>query len=267
MVVSVEISGILEERLRRLVDLGIYATVAEAVRDAVREFLKNLDLKEIALELYLKRGATFQYTVEFAGETYESMMDYFISKGVLPLVGALREEDLALLGPGEYVLDGVTLYVAYKSGLVEVMKRLRGEGYRFLAPRQLEVLSEVLEARRILEGLKRVEVVEFVAGKPVRLGDLVTPVEASAIGYASSRGIVLLSDDARTRELARDRGVRAYSSASLIATLMVLDEDEALEYASAYRSVPALLPDEALRAAALTGQHRLRGELASGDRV
>jgi len=249
LVVSVEISGVLEERLRRLVDLGIYATVAEAVREAVREFLERLDLREIALSLYRSRGASFQYASEFAGETYELMIDYFLSRGVLPAIGALSREDVAVLEPGEYVLDGLTVYVAYKTGLVELMRRLGGLGYRFLAPRDLEGVVLVMEAKRLHRGLSRAGVVEYFAAKPLRdSGDLISEQEAVSLGYAKSRGRILLSDDARTREYARGRGVRALSLASILATAWELGGDVE-EYVNYYRSAPALLPDEALVAA------------------
>jgi Arc/MetJ-type ribon-helix-helix transcriptional regulator len=52
--VSVEISGLLERRLRRLVDLGLYSSVSEAVRDAIRMLFERLDLKSLALELYTR---------------------------------------------------------------------------------------------------------------------------------------------------------------------------------------------------------------------
>jgi Arc/MetJ-type ribon-helix-helix transcriptional regulator len=248
LVVSVEISGVLEERLRRLVDLGIYATVAEAVREAVRDFLEKLDLREIALNLYITRGASFQYAVEFAGETYESMIDYFISKGVLPVIGVTSKEEISVLEPGSYVMDGLSLYIAYRTGLVELMVRLKGLGYRFLAPKTLEGLVMVLEARRLYEGLSRAGIVEYVTARPLRSSsDLISEQEAIAVGYARSNGLVLLSDDARTRRYASSKGVRSLSLASLIATLWGLGE-EVTDYVNAYRGAPALLPDEALLA-------------------
>jgi metal-responsive CopG/Arc/MetJ family transcriptional regulator len=65
--VSVEISGLLERRLRRLVDLGLYSSVSEAVRDAVRALFERLDLRALALELYTVREASLGYVVVSPG--------------------------------------------------------------------------------------------------------------------------------------------------------------------------------------------------------
>ncbi|MEM4476262.1 MAG: hypothetical protein QXG07_03135, partial [Desulfurococcaceae archaeon] len=83
--VDVEISGILEERLRRLVDLGIYSSLSEAVRDAVRRLLDQMDLKNLALKLYTLSEASFQYVVEFADSSFDDMTEYFITRGYTPL--------------------------------------------------------------------------------------------------------------------------------------------------------------------------------------
>lgn len=247
MVISVEISGLLEERLRRLVDLGIYASVAEAVREAVRSFLQSLDLKDIAFNLYVYRDATLQYVSEFAGETYEVMIDYMISRGVVPAIGVTEDSDVAELEPGEYVMDGLTLYVAYKSGLVEVMSSLRREGYRFVVPSNLENYVLLLEAQRLRAGLRHANIVEFVESHPQGLRQApLTAQEAAAIHYARGRGVALITDDARTRAYAREAGVKAYSLASVIYTKAEELGDRAEELAYMYRSVPATLPDYVL---------------------
>jgi Arc/MetJ-type ribon-helix-helix transcriptional regulator len=246
VVLSVEISGILEERLRRLVDLGVYASVAEAVREAVRLFLKNLDLKKIAMDMYVKRRASFQYATEFADETYDVMIDYMLSRGVMPLIGAIKAEDSPPLYPGTYILDSLTLYTIYKSGLVDLLKILKKKGYRFLALSDLGPMVDVLEARRLARGLSYSGVIEFVSHKASReRKGLYSINEIMTIDYASRNGARMLSDDARTRELARGLGVEAYSSASVLATLVdELEEDKLLDYVYDYRSVPCLLPSE-----------------------
>ncbi|GAB6147676.1 ribbon-helix-helix domain-containing protein [Stetteria hydrogenophila] len=250
MVVSVEISGLLEERLRRLVDLGLYASVAEAVREAVRVFLRSLDLRDVAFNLYVHRDATLQYAAEFAGVTYEVMMDYMISRGVMPAVGVVSESDVEKLEPGVYVLDGLTLYTAYRSGLVEVMRDMRSEGYTFLAPSSLESFTFVLEAQRVREGFRAIRVVDFVeAPQPEgRLGGrLISRQEGEAVAYARERGAVLLSDDARTRAVAREAGVKALSLASVLVTQAPVLGDRLAELAYSYKGIPALLPDDLLQ--------------------
>jgi len=248
VVLSVEISGLLEERLRRLVDLGIYASVAEIVREAVRTFLKEMDLKKIALEMYLKRKASFQYVTEFAEETYDVMIDYMLSKGVMPLIGVFAREDAVPLYPGTYVLDSLTLYVVYKSNIVDLLNVLKEKGYKFVVLNDLNNTLEVLEARRILRGLSYSGAIETVSRKGSReRRGLYSLNEIASIEYANEIKARLLSDDLRTRELAKGIGIEAFSSASILATLS--DELDALklsEYVYGYRSVPCALPQEIL---------------------
>ncbi len=246
MVLTVEISGILEERLRRLVDLGVYASVAEAVREAVRDFLKELDLRRLALDMYVKKRASFQYVTEFADETYDTMIDYMLSRNILPVIGALKAEEAPPLYPGTYILDSLSIYVVYKSGLVDLMRRLRSKGYRFLALESLSGTIEVLEARRIAQGLSFSNVIETVSFKNFReRKGLYSLNELATLEYASRNKIRVLSDDIRTRELANNMNVEAFSTAAIIATsLDELSYDEVLEYIYNYRGVPCILPQE-----------------------
>lgn len=246
MVVSVEISGLLEERLRRLVDLGIYASVAEAVREAVRVFLQNLDLKDIAFNLYVYKDATLQYVSEFAGVSYEVMIDYIISKGIVPAIGVISESDVEHLKPGDYVLDGLTLYTAYKSGIIEVLQSMRSEGYRFLAPSSLENFTLILEAQRLRAGLRAMQAVEFTEAPRLKgqaRSRLLSQQEEEAIAYALEEGAMLLSDDAKTRAIAKEMGVRTASLASILITKASTLEDKLAELVYSYKSIPALLPD------------------------
>jgi len=246
VVLSVEISGLLEERLRRLVDLGIYASVAEIVREAVRTFLKEMDLKKIALEMYLKKKASFQYITEFAEETYETMIDYMLSRGIMPLIGAFTREDAAPLYPGTYVLDSLTLYVVYKSNVVDLLNMLRRKGYRFVVLNDLNNILEVLEAKRMLRGLSYSGAIETVSRKgPRERRGLYSLNEIASLEYANEVKARFLSDDLRTRELAKEMGIEAFSSASILATLSdELDTLKLSEYVYSYRSVPCLLPQE-----------------------
>ena len=249
MVVNVEIGGILERRLRRLVELGVYASVAEAVREAVRVMLDSMDLRKYALELYISREASLHYVAEFAGETFQGMIDYMMSRGVTPAVGAASREDYKPLEPREVILDAFTLYVVYKTRLGDVLSRLRGEGIHVLVPKSVESYLHILAAERIRRGLalpgepERVEVEER-EDPSVPL----TPLELGVIEYARREGVPLLSDDFRTRGFARRRGVRAYSSLSLLSTLLRVDgaaESLVPDVVLSVRAIPLIVPLEA----------------------
>lgn len=252
MVVSIELSGVLEKKLRKLVELGVYASVSEAVRDAVRRLLSDLDLRSLALELYTSREASILYVAELAGETMESMIDYMIYKGVAPALGAFGPDDYREPGGGEVVLDPSSVYVVYKSRMLDVLRGLEGR-ITIYVPRAYERMIDLLAANRIRLGLQAHAGLETVN---VRLeeappGVLVTDAEYSAIKWASSRGVALISDDYRVRLLARREGVDAYSSLSL-ATLAaregVLDGGLVDELVLSLRSIPVAVPPEAVEA-------------------
>lgn len=250
MVVSVEISGALERKLRRLVELGVYASVAEAVRDAVRRMLDSMDLRSLALELYTSRDASLHYVTEFAGETFQGMIDYMVSRGVTPLIGAMEAGDAEPIEGGEALVDVLTLYVIYKSRLGDVVASLSDGGLRLSAPRQAESLSHILVAERIRRGLPippRVEFVDVGEGEEGVGRYLLTPLETGVIGYARREGLPLVTDDYRVRLAARSLGVRTYSSLALIPTYIERlgsKPPRLAEIVLSARAIPLVIPSE-----------------------
>ena len=91
MTTTIEISGWLEEQLERLVEIGLYSTKSEVVRDAIRRFLETLDMPALALKLYRVKGISLGLAAEIADKTYEEMITYMITKGVIPELGDAAE--------------------------------------------------------------------------------------------------------------------------------------------------------------------------------
>ena len=249
MVVTVELSGLLEERVRRLVDLGLYASVSEAVRDAIRRLLEEVNLRDIAVDLYLHRGATFQYAAYIAGDTFESMLDYMLSRGVVPYIGAYSERDFEFLDKGVYLIDPLTLYVAYKTDLVMVMDALTGKGYRFLLPSEHSGMLDVEEAKRVLRGAKTRRPIELASiplpREPSR--SPITQVEEGLINYSLETGFVYMTDDKRTRDHASSRGATTIASVSLLNTaynLGLVDEAGLEDILLSLQSIPYALASE-----------------------
>jgi len=219
--VSVEISGLLERRLRRLVDLGLYSSVSEAVRDAIRMLFEKLDLKALALELYTTREASLGYVVEFSGETYDSLLDYMLSRGVMPILGCTNPGEIRVL-EDNVLVDPLTIHVIYKSYLVDLASKLNDSGLKFYTPSILQPQIQVLEAIRARRGLSYrsfINYVEIAIQEEESYGRiLISPIERALISYARSEGLILLSDDVRVRSYASRVGVTALSSLSIIET-------------------------------------------------
>jgi Arc/MetJ-type ribon-helix-helix transcriptional regulator len=247
--VSVEISGLLERRLRRLVDLGLYSSVSEAVRDAVRALFERLDLRALALELYTVREASLGYVVEFSGETFEGIIDYMLSRGVPPVIGALNPVDIGVLG-GPVLLDPLTVHVIYKSYLADMALKLNDSGLKFYAPHVAAPQVQVLEAIRARRGLNSrffIEYVEVNVGEEESYGRiLVTPLERALVDYARSEGLTLLSDDVRVRSYALRYGVKTLSSLSIAETYITMfgkppNIEDAL---MSLKAIPLIIPRE-----------------------
>jgi hypothetical protein len=252
VVVTIELSGLLEERIRRLVDLGLYASVSEAVRDAVRKLLEDVNLRDIAVDLYLHKSATFQYATYIAGDTFESMLDYMISRGIVPYIGAYTEKDFGILDRGVYLVDPLTLYVAYKTDIVLIMGALAEKGYRFLLPVEYSGILDVEEAKRVIKGLK--------SGRPVETASIplpkepprspITQVEEGLINYSLETGFTYMTDDKRTRDHASRRGAPTIASVALVGTaynLGLINEESLEDVVLSLQSVPYALAAEVYR--------------------
>ncbi|MEB3773850.1 MAG: hypothetical protein GSR86_02840 [Desulfurococcales archaeon] len=248
MVVTVEISGVLEEKLRRLVELGVYSSVAEAVRDAVRSMIERMDLVDVAITLYTSKGASFQYAAYFANKPYNVMIDLMLAREIMPLLGARSDEELGRMEPGTYVIDPLTAYVIYGSDLYYIIKLGVDNGYRFIMPDAGRHQLEVYMARRMASQGEAERLIHLapipVPTEPPR--SLVTPIEEAIANYAEAAGVPLVSEDIRTRDYASKRGVSVYSMLSLIRYAVskgLISFERALEIVYSIKAVPLLVPD------------------------
>ena len=103
MPTTVEIKGQFEDKIKRLIDVGLYSSVAEVVRDAVRHMMKEYDEKELAVELYKQEKVSLAKAAEIAGISFNNMKEMLVEKGINPNLGvedsiALRKDYMILKG-------------------------------------------------------------------------------------------------------------------------------------------------------------------------
>ncbi len=261
MVVSVDITGVLEERLRRLVELGLYASVAEAVREGVRRLLSTIDLKEIALKLYTEKNATLNYICEFSGSSCTEIIDYLLEKEVLPLLGATEIKDKPVLGEQNNILiDPSAIYVLYNSRLSSFVSILKELGYVIFIPRSLKSYLEVLEARALFKkNMKSPIGIEIgtECGKTSihEKGIIISSLERDTLIYAKSCGYILITEDIRLRQFAEKLGLHAYSWLDLVYFYREKLEKTGLEeLLLSLKAIPVILPYQ-LETLLLTGQY------------
>lgn len=94
MTTTVEIKGILEERLELLVKSGLYSSKSEAVRDSIRHLLKELDMKELAFKLYKDEQISTGLALEIAGMNLISFLEECKQRGIKPRIGFESIDDL-----------------------------------------------------------------------------------------------------------------------------------------------------------------------------
>jgi len=247
LVVNIEISGPFEERLRRLVEIGVYASAAEAVRDALRKLMNELDLRKIALSIYTMKGSSLMYFCEFSEEPCPSAIGYILVNEVVPRLGAETREDTEPPLPGaQIILDPSAVLVAYSSLGVRAYEALNGV-YEFVVPEPLAGFERVYYARLARLGVKarfnprRVQI-RVPRQQPEAT---ITPLEAAIVKYAASTESIIVVDDGYTREYARRSGARVTTTAALLRAATsrgLLRPSEAAEILFSLRSVPYLVP-------------------------
>lgn len=224
MVVTVEISGVLEDVLDALVAAGLYQTKSEAVRDAVRRLVESIDLRDVAYRLYVGGGISMQYAMQVAGVGLREFAAYLVSRGAAPELGSVDSDEVAagadaIADAGAVVVDFTALEASLLAGLAEVAAYTgRPEvyapsslsGYARLVPFR----SALVAGRAVGAGWLAVERASVQGAAARKLG--VTLQELEAIAIAARRGAVYVSCDARSRGLARLEGVRAAPLLSLL---------------------------------------------------
>ncbi len=255
MVVSVDISGILEERLRRLVDIGLYASVAEAVRDGVRRLLKDLDLSKFAIELYEKKNVTLRYACYFSGISCDEFIDKLIMNSVYPLIGEVTREQLELPRGTVLILFSSSIYTLFKSELINYINNLWRLGYVVAVPDVVMEYYRIMQAYSLIKGILRDETsieVFHGCGRPFKIESrrsiIMADDEAKSLELSGGcKNTVIVADDIRLREYLRDIGLSAISSVSLLELLIKNNLISKIEFNNilfSMKSIPLLIPPE-----------------------
>ena len=147
--VSVEISGALEELLDALVSAGIYNSKSEAVRDAIRRLGDVYDLRDIAFRAYVDGGISFVKAMNIARLGFRETASYFLRRGFAPLLGAREADEVLLpaeaLGSGEVVVDITGFEMFLETGFLDYL--VGYDGIRVLVPKQMISYVEQLPLR------------------------------------------------------------------------------------------------------------------------
>lgn len=231
MVVSVEISGVLEKKLRTLVDLGIYASVSEAVREAVRRMLSEMDLRHLALSLLVNKGCSLHYACEFSDSTCLEFINYLLLRNTMPPLGDMGTPERP--EPGEKILlDASSLFVAFSTLAYRAYEAL-GSTLQVLVPSVLENYYIILRALAVKSGLKSkkdfqiLNIVEYKTPSKT----LLTNTEYSILKRIEADSeVVLVTDDFYIQKILKRKNIKYYSTAGVVTLARELGAINDLEY-------------------------------------
>jgi predicted nucleic acid-binding protein/predicted HTH domain antitoxin len=224
MPTTIEIDGYLEQKLDVLVSTGLYATKTEAVRDAIRRLVQQLDIVSILMAMYRKGRVSLGYCAEASDLSFDDTLLVLQKKGYRPRLGVdelgVVETEMRRLDSADtVVVEGFTLGVLWEA-----------VGQRFfsktpwsiqLTQHQLEYLN--LEARRSVmaklnNGVSFASTLrstdEFAYQNGVSKG------EAASILLASKHTYPLIADDEKVRLTAERFKVNVAGSISVILYLL-----------------------------------------------
>ena len=251
MVVSVDISGILEERLRKLVELGIYASVSEAVRDAVRRLMEEIDLMQIGINIYINNNITLEYLCDFTGEPCNKVIGALLENGVLPLLGRPRvSPDVRLQGP-YLIIAPMALYVIYNSYFYRLFSKLYKQGYIFEIAVEVAERSRLWEAvaayRGILKSTLDIGVRQPCAKSkvPKNIESSLGRGERSTLQVAGTCEVPVVVADTRYERFLLSKNIITINLIDILYWAKnsgILTGEEALDIALSARTVPLVLP-------------------------
>ncbi|MCE4601212.1 MAG: type II toxin-antitoxin system ParD family antitoxin [Desulfurococcales archaeon] len=245
MVVSVEISGVLEHKLRRLVDLGIYASVSEAVRDAVRRMLSSMDLRRIALNFYVTKGSSLAYACEFAETTCPKFIDYLLVNGVTPGLG-WQGDVPDVDSSGTYLIDSISIFVIFNTLLYNIFHGV-GNVIELYIPESLAHYYRLMSATASRVGAKKLpafKLIKIKESKPPQ-NLLLTRHEYSIINHAKNTKMTVVSDDFYVQKVASQNNIKVIPSISFLLYARkqkIINDIEYRETLLSLRGLPYMYP-------------------------
>ena len=249
MVVSIDISGVLESKLRRLVELGIYASVSEAVRDAIRKMLSNMDLVKIATNIYLNIGSSLHYACEFAETTCNKFIDYLLLNGVSPGLG-WQQELPCVETDANYILDLSSLYVIFNTLLVRVFDLIENyDRLRIYIPDIIlneYRLAGAIAFRNGISNIPQFELIRIEEEKSDTKLKL-TDKELKIINFIIKRDFILVTDDFYIQNILKKENIKTVPSISFLKHAYknnIIKEIEYKEILFSLRGLPYVYPPE-----------------------
>jgi predicted nucleic acid-binding protein/Arc/MetJ-type ribon-helix-helix transcriptional regulator len=224
LVTNIEISGFTEEVLEALVKAGIYGSKTEAIRDAIRRLLESYDLKEISLRAYKNGGISFQLAVEISGLSMDELTWYFLSRDTTPLLGSDNASEIVsgeeqLKSRDSITFDLSSLYAVLELNALDLLSQLG---------KKLSISSKTMErAKALVLRLSKAKGVAYTLSSfdivninkslmEFSRRNGISLQEAHSIYIAKKLNGILVSDDAKTRQVSRSYGVPAVPTLSLL---------------------------------------------------
>jgi len=255
MVTNIEISGYSENALDALVKAGIYANKTEAVREAIRRFIDSFDMKEIAFRAYKEGKISFQLATEISGLGIEEIIWYFLKKNTPPEIGVINSNEInenieEFHKKDSLVFDLSSTYSILELDKIDIVKKLNK---RLLIGKETNnsIRSLIMRYSKIRGSLVYLSNYEVVQTKNPLVEfarkNGITLQEAEAISISKKENAIFVSDDIRTRQTAKSKGIMSVPTLSLFLYAKkanIIDDRQFNEIVAKMGTIPLMIPPE-----------------------
>ncbi len=255
MVTNIEISGYSENALDALVKAGVYSNKTEAVREAIRRFIDSFDMKEIAFRAYKEGKISFQLAVEISGMGIEEVIWYFLKKNTSPEIGVMdinevNENVEEIDKRNSLVFDLSSTYTILELDKIDLIKKF---DKKLLISKETNnsIRSLIMRYSKIRGSLVYLGNYDIIQVKnPLNefaRKNGITLQEAEAISISKKENAIFVSDDIRTRQTAKSKGIISVPTLSLFTyskKVNLIDEKQFNEIIAKMGTIPLIIPPE-----------------------
>ncbi|OYT60149.1 MAG: hypothetical protein B6U75_02370 [Desulfurococcales archaeon ex4484_217_1] len=236
MTTVIEISGLLEKQLQLLVDIGLYSSKTEAVRDAIRRLLNAVNIADIAVNIYAQGKISLAYASELAEQSIPDFFIKLLGKGIAPkLINVSRDIDEVVENMNKrktVVFDVSSLYSMYLSETLNTFRKIltqMGEkkNIKTIVASETVLHLKFIELKRLISFGHRSPTLPLMVVE-VNSNDLrkfkskflkeqcLTLAEVASQYLADKLNGILVTDDFKALEVTGKTGIYAISTPTLL---------------------------------------------------
>jgi len=249
----IEISGLLEKQLQLLVDIGLYSSKTEAVRDAIRRLLNAVNIADIAVNIYAQGKISLACASELAEQPIPDFFIKLLGKGIAPkLISINKNIDEVVENIDKkktLIFDVSSLYSMYLSETLSTFRKIltymsEKRNIKTIVASETVLHLKFIELKRLISFGHRSPALPLTVVN-INSNDLrkfknkflkeqsLTLAEIASQYLASKLNGVLITDDSKALEIADKAGVYTVSTLTLLDYAKYYNMISSIEYLNA----------------------------------